>query len=45
MKQELRGIKVGIGFVTGRKSFQKVLRTYIYKLDESDFIKSANVAS
>ncbi len=43
MKQELRGIKVGIGFVTGRKSFQKVLRTYIYKLDESDFIKSANV--
>lgn len=23
-------IRVGIGFATGRKSFQKVLKTYVY---------------
>lgn len=33
--QENKKIRVGIGFATGRKSFQKVLRTYIYNLVES----------
>jgi len=28
-------IKVGIGFATGRKNFQKVLQTYIYSWKES----------
>ncbi|GER67138.1 hypothetical protein BpJC7_09510 [Weizmannia acidilactici] len=30
------GIKVGIGFATGRKSFKNVLRTYMYNLKESE---------
>lgn len=30
-----RSIKVGIGFATGRKSFQKVLKTYVYNWRES----------
>ena len=30
-----REIKVGVGFATGRKSFQKILRTYVYNWQES----------
>ncbi len=30
--QKGKNIKVGIGFATGRKSFQKVLRTYILNI-------------
>lgn len=30
--------KVGIGFVTGRKSFQKVLRTYLFNCNESGLV-------
>ena len=31
-------VKVGIGFTTGRKSFQRVLRTYIYNCKESGLV-------
>lgn len=30
-----REMKVGVGFATGRKSFQKILRTYVYNWQES----------
>jgi len=36
--QKERNIKVGIGFATGRKNFQKVLRTYIYSWEESGLV-------
>jgi hypothetical protein len=36
-------IKVGIGFATGRKSFRKVLKTYIYNWLESGFPEEENV--
>jgi len=32
-------VKVGIGFATGRKSFRKVLKTYIYNWMESGLVK------
>ena len=37
-------IKVGIGFATGRKSFQKVLRTYIYNLLESGLVDNKKIS-
>jgi len=37
-------IKVGIGFATGRKSFQKVLRTYIYSFNESGLVENKAVS-
>ena len=37
-------IHVGIGFATGRTSFQNVLRSYIFHLRESRFLESAGVA-
>lgn len=33
-----KNIKVGIGFATGRKSFRKVLRSYIHNWKESDLV-------
>lgn len=36
-------IKVGIGFATGRKSFRKVLKTYIYNWLESGLVKDRSV--
>lgn len=39
-----KNIKVGIGFATGRKSFQKVLRTYIYKLNECRLVKNERIS-
>jgi len=36
-------IKVGIGFATGRKSFQKVLRSYIHNWKESGLVDNKNV--
>jgi len=33
--QKNREMKVGVGFATGRKSFQKILRTYVYNWQES----------
>ena len=38
-----REIKVGIGFATGRKSFQKVLRTYIHNLHESGLVENEKI--
>ena len=32
------GVRIGIGFATGRKSFQNVLRSYVYHLEESGFV-------
>ncbi len=41
---ENRKIKVGIGFATGRKHFQKVLRSYIYNWKESGLVDNQNVS-
>jgi hypothetical protein len=42
--QKSKEIKVGIGFATGRKSFQKVLRTYIYSWNESGLVENERVS-
>jgi len=42
--QNKKSIKVGIGFATGRKSFQKVLRTYIYSWNESGLVENNSVS-
>jgi len=39
-----KAVKVGIGFATGRKSFQKVLRTYIYSFNESGLVEDKAVS-
>lgn len=36
-------MKVGIGFATGRKSFQKVLRSYIHNWRESGLVDNIDV--
>ena len=36
-------IHVGIGFATGRKCFQKVLRSYVYNLNDSKFVKKEHI--
>lgn len=38
-----KNIKVGIGFATGRRSFQKVLKTYVYNWWESGLTEKKNV--
>ena len=37
-------IKVGIGFATGRKTFLKVLRSYIHNWEESGLVDDANIS-
>lgn len=37
-------IRVGIGFATGRKSFKKVLRTYIHNWEESGLVDNQAVS-
>lgn len=37
-------MKVGVGFATGRKSFQKVLRTYIHSWKESGLVDDSAVS-
>ena len=37
-------IKLGIGFATGRKSFQKVLRTYIHTWKESGLVANKRIS-
>lgn len=37
-------IKVAIGFATGRKSFQKVLRTYIHTWKESGLVENKSIS-
>lgn len=41
--QTTRKIKVGVGFATGRKRFQKVLKTYVYNWRESGLTEMENV--
>lgn len=42
--QRLNNIKVGIGFATGRRNFQRVLRTNIYTWKESGLVKDSKVS-
>ncbi|HEY8889767.1 MAG TPA: hypothetical protein VIM70_05895 [Clostridium sp.] len=42
--QEVKDIKVGIGFATGRKSFQKVLRTNINNWKESGLVENKKIS-
>lgn len=42
--QKDKNIKVGIGFATGRKSFQKVLRTNIYNWKESGLVENKRIS-
>jgi hypothetical protein len=42
--QKGKTVKVGIGFATGRKSFQKVLRAYIYNWKESGLVADQKVS-
>ena len=39
-----KNIKVGIGFATGRKSFQKVLRSYIHNWKESGLVDNKRIS-
>ncbi|MDD3169221.1 MAG: hypothetical protein PHC91_07160 [Eubacteriales bacterium] len=41
--KENKKIQVGIGFATGRKGFQKVLRSYIYNWKESGLVDNKNM--
>ncbi|MCB2341236.1 hypothetical protein [Clostridium estertheticum] len=42
--QKINEIKVGIGFATGRKSFQKVLRTNISNWEESGLVENKRIS-
>src|SRR5680860_16131 len=42
--QDDKSISVGIGFATGRKSFQKVLRTYIHTWKESGLVENKRIS-
>ncbi len=44
LKKEMKGIKVGIGFATGRKSFKKVLRSYIHNWKESGLVDDISIS-
>lgn len=41
---KVKNIKVGIGFATGRKSFQKALRTNIHNWKESGFVDNEAIS-
>ncbi|HEY8910627.1 MAG TPA: hypothetical protein VIM51_10175 [Desulfosporosinus sp.] len=41
---ENENIRIGIGFATGRKSFQKVLRTYIHTWKESGLVDDKRIS-
>lgn len=41
--QTRKPLKVGIGFATGRKSFQKVLRSYIHNWKESGLVDNEHI--
>ncbi len=42
--QKDNAIKVGIGFATGRRSFQKVLRTNIYNWNDSGLVENKKIS-
>jgi hypothetical protein len=41
--EKARQVRVGIGFATGRKSFQKVLKTYVYNFRESGLTQNDEI--
>lgn len=41
---QLKKVKVGIGFATGRKMFRKVLKSYIYNWKESGLVDNKNIS-
>lgn len=41
---EKNNVKIGIGFATGRKSFKKVLKTYVYNWVESGAAENDNIS-
>ena len=41
---KVKNINVGIGFATGRKNFQKVLKTNVYNWEESGLTEKVNVS-
>lgn len=41
--EENKEIKVGIGFITGRKNFQKILKTNVYNWRESGLTEKENI--
>lgn len=43
-ERSLPKVKVGIGFVTGRKSFQKVLRAHMFHWEESEVPGKENIS-
>lgn len=44
LKEYKKKIKVGIGFATGRKSFQQILKTYIYNWRECGLTENEDVS-
>jgi hypothetical protein len=44
MKIEKKKINVGVGFVTGRKNFKDVVKTYIYNWNESRLVEDNKIA-
>lgn len=42
--EESKVIKIGIGFATGRKSFKKVLKTYVFNWKESGIAGTDNIS-
>ncbi len=44
MKIEKKKINVGVGFVTGRKNFKDVVKTYVYNWNESGLVDNNKIA-
>ncbi len=44
MKIEEKKINVGVGFVTGRKNFKDVVKTYIDNWNESGVVENKKIA-
>ncbi len=42
--EKVKKINVGIGFATGRKSFQKILKTNVYNWEESGLTEKENIS-
>ena len=41
--EKVKKINVGIGFATGRKSFQKILKTNVYNWEESGLTEKEKI--
>lgn len=44
MKIEKKKLNVGVGFVTGRKNFKNVVKTYVDSWDESELVDNKKIA-